>query len=77
MPAPGSLVFAGDKEIGRVTSAVRSLALGSPIALGYVRREHWEPGTAVEIQDVGMRLEAAAQGGGARLSARVAALPFA
>jgi len=65
VPAPGATVFAGDREIGRVTSAVRSLALSVPIALGYIRREHWEPGTAVEVQD-----------GDARLPARVAALPF-
>ena len=73
VPAPGSGIFAGDKEIGRITSAVRSLALGAPIALGYVRREHWDPGTAVEVRD------AAAEPGAdtARLPARVAALPFA
>ena len=33
------------RTIGRVTSAVRSFALGRPIALGYVRREHVEPGS--------------------------------
>ena len=67
VPAPGSVVLAGDKEIGRLTSSVRSLALGAPIALGYLRREHLEPGSAVEIQG----------GGDARRPARVAALPFA
>ena len=66
VPAPGAAVLAGDREVGRITSAARSLALGVAIALGYVRREHLEPGTAVEVQD-----------GDARLPARVAPLPFA
>ena len=37
------------RGVGSVTSAVRSIALGRPIALGYVRREHFEPGTAVTV----------------------------
>ena len=52
-------------EVGRVTSAVRSIALGRPIALGYVRREHFEPGTAVTVVD-----------GAGEQPARIAALPF-
>ena len=66
VPAPGATVLAGDHEIGRVTSAVRSVSVGAPIALGYVRREHWEPGSPVEIRD-----------GDVLIAARVAALPFA
>ncbi len=50
VPAPGDVVVAEDKEVGRVTSAVRSVALGKPIALGYVRREHFEPGSVVAVQ---------------------------
>lgn len=38
VPAPGSELFADGRSRGRVTTAVRSPALG-PIALGYVRRE--------------------------------------
>src|SRR4029077_1366990 len=45
--SPGDPIFAEDKDIGRVPSAVRSIALGRPIALGYIRREHFEPGSAV------------------------------
>jgi folate-binding protein YgfZ len=51
VPASGAKVLGDDKEIGRITSAVRSIALGQPIALGYVRREHLAPGTAVTVQD--------------------------
>ena len=54
VPASGAVVVAGEREVGRVTSAVRSLGLGAPIALGYVRREHLEPGSevAVRLDDV-------------------------
>jgi folate-binding protein YgfZ len=51
VPAAGARVIAEDREVGRITSAVRSLALGRPIALGYVRREHFAPGSAVTIED--------------------------
>jgi glycine cleavage system T protein len=65
VPAYGARVIADGKEIGRITSAVRSPALGRPIALGYVRREHFEPGTAVHVEV-----------GGVPVPAHVAALPF-
>ena len=65
VPAAGARVVAAGKDIGRVTSAVRSFALGRPIALGYVRREHFEPGSPVDVDD-----------GGVVLRAKVAALPF-
>lgn len=38
----------GGREVGRITSAVRSAALGETIALGYLRREV-EPGSAVRL----------------------------
>ena len=65
MPAPGASVVAEDKEVGRITSAVRSIALGKPIALGYLRREHFEPGAAVSVK-IDDKL----------VGAHVAALPF-
>ena len=65
VPSPGDPIFAEDKDIGRVTSAVRSIALGRPIALGYVRREHFEPGSAVSVKS-GDRL----------VSGHVSDLPF-
>src|SRR5262249_56879052 len=54
VPTPGAAVVAGEREIGRVTSAVRSLGLGGPIALGYVRREHLDPGSegAVRVEGI-------------------------
>jgi folate-binding protein YgfZ len=65
VPAAGATVLADGKEVGHVTSAVRSFALGKPIALGYVRREHFAPGSAVQVQD-----------GGALIPAHVVELPF-
>ena len=40
----------GRQGVGRITSAAVSPALGSTLALGFLRREHWEPGTRVEVQ---------------------------
>jgi folate-binding protein YgfZ len=65
IPEAGARITAAGKDIGRVTSAVRSIALGRPIALGYVRREHFEPGSAVTVADAG-----------GEQPARVVALPF-
>jgi aminomethyltransferase len=48
-PAPGDPVRSGDTEIGRVTSAAWSFGLKRPVALGFVRRQQAEPGTAVTV----------------------------
>jgi folate-binding protein YgfZ len=47
VPAPGAAIHAGGREVGRVTSSTLSPALQRPIALGYVQRDHAEPGTRV------------------------------
>src|SRR3954453_7387348 len=47
---PGAPLHLGDREVGRVTSAVVSPTLG-PIALGLVRREA-EPGTQLDLGEV-------------------------
>src|SRR5277367_2472564 len=48
-PAPGTKLRAGGAEIGFVTSAASS-ANGKPaIGMGYVRREHFAPGSVVEF----------------------------
>ena len=44
----GSRVISGEREIGFVTSAATSSALG-PIALGYVHRDFTAAGTAVQV----------------------------
>lgn len=46
-PEAGAPIHLGDRKVGRVSSALHSLRLDRPIALGYLRREHQEPGTRV------------------------------
>ena len=50
-PAPGRKLYTPDgaKEIGAVTSGVLSPRLRRPIGLGYVHRDHAEPGTVVML----------------------------
>ena len=65
-PRGAAIVGGGGEEVGHVTSAVRSPAVGAAIALGYVRRELAEA--------VGARVEVAS--GTERVPAVVTALPF-
>jgi folate-binding protein YgfZ len=53
----GARLVAGEREIGKVTSAAESPELGA-IALGYVHRDFVDPGTAVEVALDGTRLAA-------------------
>jgi len=48
---PGATVSAGGRDVGRVTTAAESPRLG-PIAMAYVHRNHFEPGSAVEVAGV-------------------------
>ena len=58
IPAAGAAVTVEGREVGRVTSAVVSPALRRGVALGFLRRGHWDPGTAVEVD--GLRAEVSA-----------------
>ena len=49
VPAAGTRIFSGEREIGRVTSATWSPLADCPIALGYVQRDFVEPGTQVAV----------------------------
>jgi folate-binding protein YgfZ len=49
VPAAGTPIRSGDREIGAITSAVLSPALQHPIAMGYVHRDFVEPGTQVTV----------------------------
>jgi len=51
-PAPATKLLAGGAEAGHVTSAALSPALGQPIGLGYLRREHSAIGTAIDASGV-------------------------
>ena len=61
----GAKLFDGDREIGVVTSGGFAPSVGAPIAMGYVPRDHAEPGTAI-----------AAEVRGKRVACTVAAMPF-
>jgi folate-binding protein YgfZ len=47
----GAALRAGDKEIGRITTAAVSPRFG-PVALAFVHRSHFEPGTVVDAGGV-------------------------
>jgi folate-binding protein YgfZ len=49
VPPDGMRIRAGVRDIGHVTSAVWSPALGRPIAMGYVHRDFVEPSTVVDV----------------------------
>jgi tRNA-modifying protein YgfZ len=48
-PAPGTKLRAAGAEVGYITSAAFSPAAGSAIGMGYLRREHFVPGSTVEF----------------------------
>lgn len=50
VPAPGTSLTAGGKDLGQVTSAAFSPALQSPLALAYVRRQHAKRGSQLESE---------------------------
>jgi folate-binding protein YgfZ len=49
VPERGAKILADGREVGEVTSAVRSARLGKLLALGYVRREFARLGTTLRI----------------------------
>ena len=49
IPARGAAVMGADKAVGEVTSAVRSPALGQPVALAYVQRDFMAPGSVLSV----------------------------
>jgi folate-binding protein YgfZ len=57
-PAPGSALHAGDRVVGKLTSAVVSPRHGGVIALGYAHRDFTDPGTSLEVHADAERLSA-------------------
>jgi folate-binding protein YgfZ len=66
VPAANAPLVRDGKEVGRLTSVVRTFAPGGVAALGFVRREHWDPGTVLAVRH-----------GHAVTTATVAAFPLA
>jgi len=65
LPAKGDKLISEGKEVGTVTSAVRSARLKKNLGLGYVRREVRQPGATVTLR-----------GSSGESTARLAELPF-
>jgi folate-binding protein YgfZ len=58
LPLADATIAAGDRDIGRVTSAVWSPTLERAVALGYVHRDFTDPGTTVIVKSASSPIEA-------------------
>ena len=65
-PPHGATLVRDGKDVGHLTSVARAFGAGGLAALGFVRREHWAPGTELAVRH-----------GHAVTIARVADLPLA
>ncbi len=65
VPPSGAKLFSGEREVGWVSSAVRSPSLGKVLAFGFPLRDFTPPGTALTVEI-----------NGERKPATVHALPF-
>ncbi len=61
IPPKGSKLFSGDREVGWISSAVKSPQLGQVIALGFPLRDFSTPGTELTVDVNGTRLHATVQ----------------
>lgn len=61
IPLKGAKLFSGDREVGWISSAVRSPQLGKVIAFGFPLRDFSKPDTALAVEIDGTRHEATVQ----------------
>jgi len=59
VPAHGDAIFAGERQVGAITSATASPKHGSPLALGYVQRDYAAPGTGLTVNGLQARVHEA------------------
>jgi folate-binding protein YgfZ len=52
--APGDTLTHDGKDVGHLTTVATAFGAGTSAALGFVRREVWEPGTALALPDGGV-----------------------
>ena len=52
VPAPNTAVLAGTRTVGEITSALLPPGHSSPVALGYVKRDHSVPGTELAVGEL-------------------------
>jgi folate-binding protein YgfZ len=50
LPPVGAPLVRDGKEVGRVTTVARAFGAGTGAALGFVRRECWDPGTELAVR---------------------------
>lgn len=50
VPSRGDRVLSQDRDVGSVTSAIRSATLGRVIAMAYIKYGFFDPGSAVEVR---------------------------
>jgi folate-binding protein YgfZ len=60
-PSPGEPLVREGREVGRLTSVAHAFGLGKFAALGFVRREHWDPGTELAVGHSGATLARVAE----------------
>jgi glycine cleavage system T protein len=65
LPSPGDLISKDGKEIGHITSSIKSASLDNGIALAYVKYGYFDVGTDVQVKT-----------DSSLLSAKVVELPF-
>jgi glycine cleavage system aminomethyltransferase T len=58
VPPKGAKLFSGDREVGWISSAVRSPQLNKVIAFGFPLRDFSKPGTELAVEIDGSRHEA-------------------
>ncbi len=61
VPPKGAKLFSGEREVGWISSAVRSPSVGSVIAFGFPLRDFSKPGTALTVDIDGQRHDATVQ----------------
>lgn len=68
VPAHGAPIFAGERQVGQITSATRSPSLEKTIAMARINSEHSANGTELEVGQLDGRMK--------RLTATVTTVPF-
>jgi glycine cleavage system T protein len=59
VPPKGAKLYSGEREVGWISSVVRSPSVGSVIAFGFPQRDFSKPGTALTVDINGRRHDAA------------------
>ncbi|MBH0189507.1 MAG: hypothetical protein HP493_11925 [Nitrospira sp.] len=58
IPTKGAKLFSGDREVGWISSAVRSPQLNQVIAFGFPLRDFSKPGTELAVEIEGTKHDA-------------------